>query len=213
MRAGPAARQVPWDDSERAVLLLRLGSAVEDQTEQGSWFGSASVHIPSVLAYDEIIARAAPFTEYHQNRYARELDAVVVGNGCRWLDVGAGSTLDQGWIGVSPEALARRAQLVIGCDLVSSGLAANRALTAAVIADGTRLPYLDGSFDLVTANMVLEHLPECGADLHRDRPGPRARRTVCVRNTAPGSPPGGTAHDHDPAIDPRGDRPEGRWAF
>ena len=112
-----------------------------------------------MTSYHAIIARAAPAAEYHQNRYARELDAVVR-KGCRWLDVGAGSQLHQGWIGASPESLAARAELIIGCDLVPLGLASNPMLTGAVIADGRRLPHPDGSFDLVTANMVVEHLPD-----------------------------------------------------
>lgn len=111
-----------------------------------------------MTSYDGIIARVVPGAEFHQNRYARELDARVR-PGCRWLDVGAGSRLHRGWLGTAPDALAARAQWVIGCDLEPSGLAANPVLTAAEIADATRLPHPDGSFDLVTANMVLEHVP------------------------------------------------------
>jgi ubiquinone/menaquinone biosynthesis C-methylase UbiE len=99
-----------------------------------------------------------PDIEYHQNRYARALgDAVRTG--CRWLDLGAGTTLHRGWIGVPQGELRRRAERIIGIDLVRHHLRENRLLTAAVVGDGGRLPFDDDSFDLVTANMVLEHLP------------------------------------------------------
>jgi SAM-dependent methyltransferase len=39
-------------------------------------------------------------------------------------------------------------------------LRANPFLSAAALADGRGLPFAAGSFDLVTANMVLEHLPD-----------------------------------------------------
>jgi ubiquinone/menaquinone biosynthesis C-methylase UbiE len=121
-----------------------------------------------------------PDVEYHQNRYARALgDAVRTGS--RWLDLGAGTTLHRGWIGVSQGELRRRAERIIGIDLVRHHLRQNQLLTAAVVGDGSRLPFDDGSFDLVTANMVLEHLPNPAAVLREVarvlRPG---GELVCV---------------------------------
>lgn len=112
-----------------------------------------------MASYDDIISRVIPDVEFHQNRYARDLDDVVR-PGCRWLDIGAGARVHWGWRGPSQEDLVSRAQYVIGCDLLSDALASNRLLTACVAADAGCLPFGDGSFDLVTANMVLEHLPD-----------------------------------------------------
>jgi ubiquinone/menaquinone biosynthesis C-methylase UbiE len=110
-------------------------------------------------SFDEIIARVIPEVEYHQNRYARGL-AQIVRPGCRWLDLGAGTRIHHGWIGVSDRDLAARARVLIGCDMVGAHLAQNSSLTAAVVADAKNLPFASESFDLVTANMVLEHIED-----------------------------------------------------
>jgi ubiquinone/menaquinone biosynthesis C-methylase UbiE len=106
--------------------------------------------------YDDVIQRVIPEVEYHQNRYARGI-AEVVRPGCRWLDVGAGASLHGGWIGLKAEDLVRRAELLVGCDMVETHLA-HHLLGSAAVADAMYLPFCDDSFDLVTANMVLEHL-------------------------------------------------------
>jgi ubiquinone/menaquinone biosynthesis C-methylase UbiE len=111
--------------------------------------------------YDDVIQRVIPEVEYHQNRYARGL-AEVVRPGCRWLDLGAGTSLHGGWIGPKAEDLAGRAELLVGCDMVETHLVQNRLLGGATVADATHLPFSDDSFDVVTANMVLEHLENPG---------------------------------------------------
>lgn len=110
------------------------------------------------MPYEEIVARLLPGIEYHQNRYAREL-ASAIREGSKWLDVGTGKRLHWGWRGPAPEELARRAERVIGCDLVADDIRENPDLTAGTVADAMALPFPDASFDLVSANMVLEHLP------------------------------------------------------
>ena len=101
------------------------------------------------MAFDEV--------NYHDNRYASELgDLVQVG--ARWLDLGAGARLHGGWLGPSPEALASRASLLVGVDLATDHLRNNPVLGAAVVAGGESLPFRSAAFDLVTANMVVEHL-------------------------------------------------------
>jgi ubiquinone/menaquinone biosynthesis C-methylase UbiE len=112
-----------------------------------------------ISAYNRLVTRLLPEVEYHQNKYAKKLDTSLR-PGHRWLDIGAGASLHGGWGGCSQEELARRASLVVGCDMAAPGLRQNPHLTAATIADGGKLPFSDSSFDLVTANMVLEHLSE-----------------------------------------------------
>lgn len=107
--------------------------------------------------YDRVISRILPDVEYHQNRYARGL-ADVVEPETRWLDLGAGTKIHGGWIGTDADDIARRAAILVGCDVVVEHLRCNEWLTAAVGADANFLPFADGSFDLVSANMVVEHL-------------------------------------------------------
>lgn len=106
-----------------------------------------------------IVTRILPDGEYHQNHYARAL-ADLVHEGTRWLDIGSGHSLHGGWKATSPEILADRAGYLIGCDLVPDDLRSNPALTDRVAASANSLPFAQESFDLVTANMVLEHLPD-----------------------------------------------------
>lgn len=109
--------------------------------------------------YDRIVQRVLPEVEYHQNRYARCLSGVVH-PGARWLDLGAGTQVHGGWVGPGAEAVAQRAALLVGCDIVIDHLRRNAALTTAVGADANHLPFADGSFDVVSANMVVEHLDD-----------------------------------------------------
>jgi SAM-dependent methyltransferase len=49
---------------------------------------------------------------------------------------------------------------VVGYDLVGDHLRRNDALTSAVVGTGEQLPFADETFDVVSANMVLEHLAD-----------------------------------------------------
>lgn len=101
--------------------------------------------------------RLIPEVEFHQNRYARELGEVVTPD-CRWLDLGAGTRFHWGWLGPSLDELGKRARFVVGCDVVAPHLVSNAQLDAAIVGDIGALPLAAASFELVSANMVLEHI-------------------------------------------------------
>ncbi len=98
---------------------------------------------------------------YHQEVYARTV-AEHLSPGTRWLDLGAGTRLHGWWGRPAPEELARVAR-PIGCDPLPAHLRQHPHLRAGVAACGESLPFPDGSLDLVSANMVLEHLADPGA--------------------------------------------------
>jgi SAM-dependent methyltransferase len=100
-----------------------------------------------------------PASDFHQNRYA-ELLGEIVKPGDSWLDLGAGTHLHAGWTGPSQEHLAGRARLLVGCDLVRQHLTSNPFLAGKLLAMGEDLPFRADSFDVVSANMVIEHIEQ-----------------------------------------------------
>ena len=95
--------------------------------------------------------------EHHQNRYAAALDEIVAADAI-WLDVGAGTQIHDGWLGRPQVEVAARARQLIGCDVFVEHLHRNTLLSQRVGASVYRLPFQSGSFDVISANMVLEHL-------------------------------------------------------
>lgn len=104
-----------------------------------------------------LIRQLIPDVGFHQNHYAHTLDQVVP-DASLWLDLGAGTQLHDGFGVPTPQQLAARAQRLIGVDPVTAHLHTNPCLTEAVGAVGDALPFASASFDVVTANMVVEHL-------------------------------------------------------
>ncbi len=78
-----------------------------------------------------------------------------------WLDVGCGRHLVPRWItgGEAIEIKLRpMARLIVGVDPDFAALRDNRSCKVRLQADSAKLPFADASFDLVTANMVFEHV-------------------------------------------------------
>ncbi|MCW2752642.1 MAG: class SAM-dependent methyltransferase [Marmoricola sp.] len=91
--------------------------------------------------------------------YARLADALVATSpvplaGARVLDVGAGTAV------AGSAALRLGAASVVASDLAAGMLHQREGRIAAVVADLTRLPFPDASFDVVTAAFCLGHLPD-----------------------------------------------------
>lgn len=105
------------------------------------------------------IARALRLDlSHYEEQYAAALRRYVR-PGDKWLDVGCGHRIVPDWA-LSPleqQRLVARAKFLVGVDL-HDGMLLHRLLTYRVKASGGALPFKDGSFDLVTANMVVEHV-------------------------------------------------------
>lgn len=90
----------------------------------------------------------------------------------RWLDLGCGRRIVPQWMKGQAELeaeLKSRAAMLVGVDPDLAALGDNRSCPARVKADGIRLPFADGSFDLVTSNMVFEHVEAPLASLREVR--------------------------------------------
>lgn len=103
--------------------------------------------------------RLVPGLRSSQYQYRDVLDPHVT-QGCEWLDVGCGHSVFGTWMLEEERALTSRAKRVVGIDLDLPGLKAHRTIKDKALGDLRYLPFPDRSFGIVTANMVVEHLPD-----------------------------------------------------
>lgn len=98
-----------------------------------------------------------PGQEYCQFAYARKI-AALVRQETRWLDAGCGHQILERRLHKEELALVGKARLAAGCDAYLPALARHRSLQNLVRCSIEHLPFKDRAFDLVTLNMVVEHL-------------------------------------------------------
>lgn len=94
--------------------------------------------------------------------YRQTLEGLVTPT-TRWLDLGCGHQLLPTWMHDgegAAAALIQRAPMVVGLDQVPSQLVKHTTIRRRVAADIARLPLRSEAFDLVSANMVLEHVAD-----------------------------------------------------
>ena len=108
---------------------------------------------------DWLTARIAPGLEYSQHTFESRLNDQIR-PGMTWLDVGCGHALLPEWREAPEREMVRRARAVVGIDMDIPALARHRSMTNLCGATASRLPFPDGTFDLATANMVVEHLDD-----------------------------------------------------
>jgi ubiquinone/menaquinone biosynthesis C-methylase UbiE len=90
----------------------------------------------------------------------------------RWLDIGCGRQLVPWWLPGNRDLeseLKARARWLVGVDPDLEALRDNRACHVRLKADTAALPFADGCFDLVTSNMVFEHVEDPQAILREIR--------------------------------------------
>lgn len=75
-----------------------------------------------------------------------------------WLDVGCGHQIFGDWMTAEEKQAVAMVRHVVGTDLDFEAMNVHGGISDKVMANLEALPFADGVFDLVTANMVVEHL-------------------------------------------------------
>ena len=95
--------------------------------------------------------------------------------GTRWLDLGCGHQILPWRMDLDEKSIVERCALAVGADLDAGSLKNHESIRDRVLAKGEELPFPAGTFDLVTANMVVEHVHDPSGilkEIHRVlRPG------------------------------------------
>jgi len=109
--------------------------------------------------YWKIQGIIAPKLKYSQYLYEDVLYEYVASD-TRWLDLGCGHQVLPGWRASQEKTLIEKCNLIIGVDADLYSLKRHRSIKLTIGGDIGRLPLKNDSFDLVTANMVVEHLDD-----------------------------------------------------
>jgi SAM-dependent methyltransferase len=107
--------------------------------------------------YWRLVARLAPGLTNSQHAYGRAL-AAETARAARWLDLGCGHDFLPPFVNQSSLHAPLANRTIVGIDADGRALANHRGLTYRVRGDIQRLPFRTASFDLATANMVVEHV-------------------------------------------------------
>ena len=110
-------------------------------------------------SYYWLRSKLDPKLTYFQWEYADILEHVVTPQ-TRWLDGGCGHQILEVRLEEQERRLVDRAKLVVGCDPFALSLGKHRTIRNRVMCPIDDLPFLSSSFNLVTMNMVVEHLAD-----------------------------------------------------
>jgi ubiquinone/menaquinone biosynthesis C-methylase UbiE len=108
-------------------------------------------------SYPRLRRLLAPYQEYSYFVHAEWVQRLV-GPKTRWLDAGCGHQSLESRLHREEQQIVDSARLAVGCDGMWSSVSRHRSLKRLVTCDVSALPFAEASFDLVSLNMVAEHL-------------------------------------------------------
>lgn len=134
---------------------------VNQNTAKDWWFAAVDrIRFSKVFLSDEGQHNGKQRLPHPQQIYFERIEKLLKPEMC-WLDVGCGRQLVPKWMGNGEQIetkLRSKAKLVVGIDPDFAALRDNRSCQVRLQTDSGALPLADDSFDLVTANMVFEHV-------------------------------------------------------
>lgn len=113
--------------------------------------------------------RIAPTLRSSQYAYYQALRTALT-PASRWLDLGCGHQVFADWMQREQQDVIDRSGMAIGIDLDWQALRHHGGIDRRVFADLTDLPFRNASCDVISANMVMEHLADPArvlAEVHR----------------------------------------------
>ena len=99
----------------------------------------------------------APTLRFSQYSYEESLKRYVTSS-VEWVEIGCGHSILPRWRANEELQLVKTCKAIFGIDYDLLSLKAHRNITKKLRGDVTKLPFRSEAFDLVTANMVVEHL-------------------------------------------------------
>lgn len=132
------------------------------------------------LSYGNVLGKQAswrlqkwmlPGSVWNQEVYGKLLtEQLLLKPNARWLDAGCGCRILADGLEALEDAAVARAGFVVGMDPDKNGVGSHRNIEKRVCSFLDRLPFRDKAFDIVTCNMVVEHLgdpQQCFAEINR----------------------------------------------
>ncbi|MBI3654611.1 MAG: class I SAM-dependent methyltransferase [Acidobacteria bacterium] len=107
--------------------------------------------------YYNIQRHIVPELKYSQTTYEELLSEYIQAD-MDWLEAGCGHQILPEWRLAQEQTLVGKCRRVVGVDLDFEGIKKHRAIKETYYANLETLPFEAESFDLVTCNMVVEHL-------------------------------------------------------
>jgi 2-polyprenyl-3-methyl-5-hydroxy-6-metoxy-1,4-benzoquinol methylase len=109
--------------------------------------------------YKKLERRIVPGLLHSQRVYKEQLKKYAR-PGCVWLDAGCGRGIFPEWMRAEDRAVTPAGALVIGMDMDVPSLRDNSSVSYCVAGNLEQAPFRPRLFDLITANMVVEHVAE-----------------------------------------------------